>query len=130
MFRRHHAPLTLGQRIDELMVAVLIHDDVIRLERLAAQVAPDFVYMSPQAVVDGAEGLSEAFTRFRHDDPSTTVLRRTSEVDTHHAHFRYSWQRTERGHVAMEGWSFGWVDATGLISRIVSFDGLVPGHPS
>jgi hypothetical protein len=27
----------------------------------------------------------------------------------------------------MEGWSFGWMDTSGLVSRIVSFDGLVPG---
>jgi hypothetical protein len=47
-------------------------------------------------------------------------------VDVHHAHFRYSWERAEGDEIAMEGWSFGWMDVSGLVSRIVSFDGLVP----
>ena len=28
----------------------------------------------------------------------------------------------------MDGWSFGWTDPAGLLARIVSFDGLVPGE--
>jgi hypothetical protein len=130
MFRRHHDPETLADRIDGLMVAVFIEDDRERLEKLAENLAPDFVYISPQTVVEGPEGLSEAFMRFRHDGPHSTTLRRTSAVDVHHAHFRYSWERTEHGQIAMEGWSFGWMNAAGLISRIVAFNGLVPGHPS
>jgi hypothetical protein len=130
MFRRHHDPETLADRIDQLMMAVMNHQDRERLETLAHHLAPGFVYLSPQAVVEGAEGLSEAFSRFRHDETGTTSLRRTSDVDVHHAYFRYSWERRERGRVAMEGWSFGWMDPQGLVARIVSFDGLVPGHPS
>ncbi len=77
-------------------------------------------------MVEGAEGLSEAFSRFRQDEQLPATLRRTSAVDIHHAHFRYSWERAEGDEIAMEGWSFGWMDASGLVSRIVSFDGLVP----
>ena len=58
---------------------------------------------------------------------SAPSCRRTSAVDVHHGHFRYSWERKEQGEVAMEGWSFGWLDEDGRIARIVSFDGLVPG---
>jgi hypothetical protein len=130
MFRRHHDPETLADRIDALMVAVMSRPDRERLETLGRHLAPDFVYLSPQVVVEGPEGLSEAFSRFRHDEAGLTTLRRTSAVDVHHAHFRYTWERRERGRVAMDGWSFGWMDPRGLISRIVSFDGLVPGLPT
>jgi hypothetical protein len=130
MFRRHPQEDSLADRIDDLMVAVFIGNERERLDKLAEHLASDFVYISPQTVVEGAQGLSEAFNRFRHDERRPTTLRRTSAVDVHHAHFRYSWERTEGGQVALEGWSFGWMDATGLIARIVSFDGLVPGELS
>jgi hypothetical protein len=126
MFRRDHSEDPLADRIDDLMAAVFIDDDRERVEKLSEHLAPDFVYISPQAVVEGAEGLSEAFSGFRHDEQLPATLRRTSAVDVHHAHFRYSWERAEGDEIAMEGWSFGWMDVSGLVSRIVSFDGLVP----
>jgi hypothetical protein len=126
MFRRHHSEDPLADRIDDLMAAVLIDVDRERLKKLAGHLAPDFVYISPQTVVESAEGLSEAFSRFRQDEQRPATLRCTSAVDVHHAHFRYSWERAEGDEIAMEGWSFGWMDASGLVSRIVSFDGLVP----
>jgi hypothetical protein len=126
MFRRHHSEDPLADRVDDLMAAVFIDVDRERLEKLAGHLAPDFVYISPQTVVEGAEGLSEAFSRFRQDEQRPAALHRTSAVDVHHAHFRYSWERAEGDEIAMEGWSFGWMDASGLVSRIVSFDGLVP----
>ena len=130
MFGRRHNPEALADRIDQLMKAVFIREDRERLERLAEELAPDFVYISPQSVFDGVEGLSEAFSRFRRGERPPTSLRRTSVVDIHHGHFRYSWARTEGSDIAMEGWSFGWMNAAGLISRIVAFDGLLPGLPS
>jgi hypothetical protein len=130
MFRRHHSEDPLADRIDDLMAAVFIDDDRERLEEWAEHLAPDFVYISPQTVVEGAEGLSEAFSRFRQDEELPADLRRTSGMDVHHAHFRYSWERAEGDEIAVEGWSFGWMDASGLVSRIVSFDGLVPGRSS
>lgn len=46
------------------------------------------------------------------------------------AHFRYSWERVEGDGIAMAGWSFGWMDASGPDSRIVSFEGFAPGESS
>jgi hypothetical protein len=126
MFRRDHSEDPLADRIDDLMAALFIDNDRERVEKLSEHLAPDFVYISPQTVVEGAEGLSEAFSRFRQDEQLPATLRRTSAVDFHHAHFRYSWDRAEGDEIAMEGWSFGWMDASGLVSRIVSLDGLVP----
>jgi hypothetical protein len=126
MFRRDHSEDPLADRIDDLMAAVFIDNDRERVEKLSEHPAPDFVHISPQTVVEGAEGLSEALSRFRQDEQLPATLRRTSAVDVHHAHFRYSWERAEGDEIAMEGWSFGWTDASGLVSRIVSLDGLVP----
>lgn len=108
------------------MAAVFIDNDRERLDKLAEHLAPDFVSISPQTLVEGAEGLSEAFRRFRQDEQLPAALRGTSVVEVHHAHFRYSWERAERDEIAIEGWSFGWMDASGLVSRILSFDRLVP----
>jgi hypothetical protein len=124
----HHAE-DIAVRIDHLMAAVLVADDAERLERLARYVAPDFVYVSPDAVFEGPEGLGEAFSRIRRDDRWYPEVRRTSPVDLHHGYFRYTWERMERGIVAMEGWSFGCLDEVGSISRVVAFEGLVPGRP-
>jgi hypothetical protein len=108
------------------MAAVFIDNDRERLDKLAEHLAPDFVSISPQTLVEGAEGLSEAFRRFRQDEQLPAALRGTSVVEVHHAHFRYSWERAEGDEIAIEGWSFGWMDASGLVSRILSFDRLVP----
>jgi hypothetical protein len=128
VFRRDHTSETVAERVDHLMAAVFIADPDERMERLGRYLSADFVYVSPDAVFDGADGLSEAFSRFRHGDWPGTVLRRTSPVDLHHGYFRYTWERVERGVRAMEGWSFGSVDEAGAIDRVVVFEGLAPGQ--
>jgi hypothetical protein len=104
------------------MLDVFFPDEHERMLRLAEHLAPDFVFVSPTAVFEGPQGLSDAYSTYRHDGRLQVVVRRTSEIDTHHAHFRYAWERSERGQAATRGWSFGWVDATGRISRIVTFN--------
>jgi len=127
VFGRDHHAEAVAQRIDHLMDAVFVASDRERLARLTEHLAPDFVYISPEAVFDGAEGLSEAFARYRRESWRVIRLRRTSELEMHHGYFRYSWERVEDGAVAMEGWSFGSVDDAGAIDRVVAFEGLVPG---
>ena len=70
------------------MAAVFVADDTDRLERLTRHVSSDFVYVSPEAVFEGAAGLSEAFARFRREPRWQTTLRRTSPVEVHHGYFR------------------------------------------
>jgi hypothetical protein len=121
---------TLSDRIDQLMLDVFVPDERERIPRLEEHLAPDFVFVSPTAVLEGAQGLSDAYSTYRHDEWRRVVLRRTSEVDTHHAHFRFAWERLEQGKAVTWGWSFGWVDAAGRISRIVSFNDPVPARDS
>jgi len=128
VFGHDHRAEDIAERIDHLMTAVFVADDTDRLQRLTRHLPSDFVYVSPQAVFEGAAGLSETFARLRHEPHRHTSRRRTSPVDLHHGYFRYSWARSERGVTALEGWSFGSLDTEGSISRVVTFEGLVPGR--
>jgi hypothetical protein len=129
VFRRDHREERLTERIDHLMAAAVLTDAEARLESVGAHVAPDVVYVSPEAVFDGPDGLSEAFERLRRGDRQPAALRRASAVDVHHGYFRFTWDRVERGAVVMSGWIFGSLDESGAISRIVAFEGLEPGYP-
>jgi hypothetical protein len=126
VFRRNHRGEVLAVRIDHIMTSVVLPDDGARLDALAAHLAPDVVYVSPRAVVDGPAGVSEAFERLRRADRQPASLRRTSPVDAHHHYFRFTWERVERGTVVMSGWIFGSLDESEAIDRIVAFEGLEP----
>jgi hypothetical protein len=128
VFRHDHQEEAIAERIDHLMAAVFLPDEGERLEALTRHLAADFVYVSPEAVFEGPQGLSDAFARYRSENWWQTGLRRTSTVDIHHGYFRYAWERVERGAAVMEGWSFGSLDEVGAISRVVTFEGLVPGQ--
>jgi hypothetical protein len=126
VLRHHHHPDTVADRVDKIMVAVFLTGDRERAQRLAEHVTVDFVYVSPDAVYDGVGGLGDAFSHYRQDvHPS--ALQRTTDVDIHHAYFRYAWRRTREGQTTMEGWSFGMLNEEGKITRVVSFNGLSPG---
>jgi hypothetical protein len=129
VFRRDHRDEDLTTRVDHVMAVVVLPDAGARLEGLGTHVAPDVVYVSPEAVFDGLAGLSEAFDRLRRADRQPAALRRTSVVDRHHGYFRFTWDRVERGAVVMSGWIFGSLDESGAINRIVAFEGLEPGYP-
>ncbi len=105
MFGQDHEAEDVATRIDHLMNSVFDEDDEARLASLRRHVAPDFVYISPEAVFEGPVGLSEAFAMYRCAERRPVILRRTSALDLHHGYFRYRWQRLERGGAAMEGWS-------------------------
>ena len=124
-----HESEQIAERIDHLMAAVFVADAAERMEVLTRHVAPDLVYVSPEAVFEGPPGLSDAFSRYRTEAWWQTGLRRTSPIDLHHGYFRFTWERVERGATVMEGWSFGCLDEAGAICRVVTFEGLVPGQP-
>jgi hypothetical protein len=128
MFRRNHRAEVLAVRIDHLMTSIVLADAETRLDAVRTHVAPDVVYVSPRAVFDGPEGLSEAFERLRRSDRQPASLRRTSAVDSHHHYFRFTWERVERSAVVMSGWIFGTLDESGAIDRFVAFEGLEPGE--
>jgi hypothetical protein len=128
MIRNEHLSEGIAQHIDHAMWAVLVADPEARMDLLRLHVADDFVYVGPGAAFDGVEGLSEAFEGLRHDDRRPAALRRTSGVDQHHGYFRFTWERVERGAVAMSGWCFGSVDESGALRRVVAFEGLAPGR--
>lgn len=129
MFRHDHEDEQVAERIDHVMAAVFVADEGARTEALTRHVAPDLIYVSPEAVFEGPEGLSDAFSRYRNEAWWQTGLRHTSPIDLHHGYFRFTWERVERGATAMAGWSFGCPDDAGAICQVVTFEGLVPGQP-
>jgi hypothetical protein len=128
MFRRAHHVENVSQRVDRLMAAVFVADPDTRMARLAQDLAADFVYVGPDGVFEGADGLSDAFAGYRHEEWRHAALRRTSPVDLHHGNFRFTWARLEHGATVMEGWGFGSLDESGLIRRVVVFEGLEPSR--
>jgi hypothetical protein len=80
----HDAPTDLTARVDHLMIDVLVEDERQRLVGLRACRSPDFVYVRPDGVLDGADRLCKTFARYRHDRSLASSARRTSPVDRHH----------------------------------------------
>ena len=128
VFRREHPFENVSQRVDRLMAAVFVADQEVRTARLVDDLAPDFVYVGPDGVFEGADGLSDAFAGYRHEAWRHAALRRTSPVDLHHGYFRFTWARLEHGATVMEGWGFGLLGESGLIRRVVVFEGLEPSR--
>jgi hypothetical protein len=109
VFEHHHRDEKIEKRIDHLMAGVFVVDDDERMESLAAHVAPDFVSVSPDAVFEGPQGLSDAFTRYRNER-RWTCLRRTGLQRT-------SLRRTGR-----------WTSITGISATAGSGSSEAPSH--
>ena len=114
--------MELGETIDALMSCFTIAGADERLAKIRDLVASDFVFVNPGFVAEGPEELSDAFGRFLAFLEGGVTITRTSEVELHHDHFRYSWARDRRGQVEMEGCDFGWVGDAGELRRLVVFD--------
>ena len=56
MFGHGHENEEIAERIDHLMVAVFVTDDDERMDILTRHVAPDLVYVTPEAVFEGPPG--------------------------------------------------------------------------
>jgi hypothetical protein len=108
------------------MAAATIAGDDERLAKIRTLVTGDFIFVNPGFTAEGPEALSAAFGRFMGFLDSAVAVVRTSEVDFHHDHFRYTWARYQGDQLAMEGCDFGWVDAAGQLKRLAVFDHVSP----
>ena len=118
--------MQIAQTIDALMSTFSITRAEERLASIRSLVASDFVFVNPGFVADGPEELSAAFGEFMAFLDNGVRIARTSEVEIHHDHFRYSWARYRGGVIEMEGCDFGWVGNAGELKRLVVFDHLGP----
>ena len=116
----------MAETIDALMNSFSIPRADERLARIRELVANDFVFVNPGFVTEGPEELSKAFGEFLAFLESGVTIARTSEVELHHHHFRYSWARYREGQTEMEGSDFGWLGSAGELKRLVVFDHLGP----
>ena len=118
--------MQIADTIDALMSSFSIARAEERLASIRALVASDFVFVNPGFMAEGPEELSAAFGELMAFLDNGVTLARTSEVELHHDHFRYSWARYRGGQIEMEGCDFGWVGNSGELKRLVVFDHLGP----
>jgi hypothetical protein len=118
--------MRVAETIDALMSSFSIASADERLAKIRALVADDFVFVNPGFVTVGPGALSDAFGEFMAFLDNAVTIARTSEVELHHDHFRYSWVRYRGDQIEMEGCDFGWIDNAGELRRLVVFDHLVP----
>jgi hypothetical protein len=118
--------MQIAETIDALMSCFSITTEEERLADIRNLVASDFVFVNPGFVAEGPEELSAAFGEFMTFLDHGVTITRTSEVEIHHEHFRYSWARSRGSQVEMEGCDFGWVNNAGELKRLVVFDHLGP----
>lgn len=118
--------MQIAETIDALMSCFSMTTAEERLASIRALVASDFVFVNPGFVAEGPEELSAAFGEFMTFVENGATIARTSEVELHHEHFRYSWARSRGGQIEMEGCDFGWVGNAGELKRLVVFDHLGP----
>lgn len=114
---------TLAAKIDDLMSLATARDIPDRLAQLRELVTDDVQFINPGVCATGVEQLSEVFDWLSQSLPPGTKIRRTSVVDFHHDHFRYTWQRHRDGGVEAEGVDLGRATGDGRIAKIVTFDG-------
>jgi hypothetical protein len=116
----------ITETIDALMSCFSIPTAEERLGSIRALVASDFTFVNPGFVAEGPEELSAAFGHFMTFLGKGVTIARTSEVELHHQHFRYSWARSRRDRIEMEGCDFGWVGNAGELRGLVVFDYVTP----
>jgi hypothetical protein len=116
----------VSDTIDALMEAATIPGDDERLARIRQLVTEDFVFVNPGFIAEGPDALARTLGRFMGFLGNAIRVVRTSEVDQHHGHFRYTWARHRGDQIEMEGCDFGWADEAGRLKRLVVFDHILP----
>lgn len=115
--------------VDSLMAMATDSDRQSRDQRLVSLLSDDFQLVNPAGVAVGPTGAAAAFDMMSEALPTGTRIVRTSEVESHHGYFRYSWARRRGNDVVIQGVDFGWTDDAGRVQRIVTFDGLLVHDP-
>ena len=116
----------LARKIDELMSLATQPNVPDRLARLRELVSEEIQFINPGVMAVGVQELTQVFDWLSQSLPRGTEIRRTSSIDCHHDHFRYSWVRRQDGHVEADGEDLGQAGSDGRIVKIVTFDGPIP----
>ena len=118
----------LARKIDNLMSLATEPGVPHRLARLRMLVSEEVQFINPGAMAVGVQELTQVFDWLSRSLPSDTEIRRTSTIDCHHDHFRYTWVRCQNGQVEAEGVDLGQAGSDGRIVKIVTFDWLTPNE--
>jgi hypothetical protein len=117
---------TVSSLIDNYLAAYCEPDRVRRSSLVRRVFADDARLIDPPLTAQGhtqieaqAETLLTQFVGHR--------FRRSSGIDVHNGHARYSWQLVDAdGKVRLEGQDMAQIDDHGLLSKVVGFFGPLP----
>lgn len=114
--------------VDRYLAALNEPDPAQRRERIAQAWAPDGGITDPPLVGQGHDGLAEVGDAL-HAAYAGHAFRRTSEVDSHHDRFRFSWSLIgPDGAVATTGMDVGVLTPDGRVGQVVGFFGELAGR--
>lgn len=116
----------LETTVDTYLAAWSEPDDARRAAMIGAAWAVDGRLVDPPLVGEDHDGISEMAKTMQAHYPGHT-FRRTSGIDAHHEHLRFSWALVgPDGAVALTGIDVGDVTGEGRLQRITGFFGDLP----
>ena len=120
------ATTDLATTVDTYLAAWSEPDDVRRIAMIKDVWAVDGRLIDPPLVGEDHDGISEMAKTMQEHFPGHT-FRRTSGIDTHHEHLRFSWELVgPDGAVALAGVDVGDLADDGRLQRITGFFGDLP----
>lgn len=99
--------------------------NTVRLQ-LEAIADKGIVCFSPAVETHGFDQWMSALQVYRKMVPQHAVLRRTSEIDSHHNFHRYAWEITMGDKQLVVGLTVAEVNAAGKLVRVMGFNGKLP----
>ena len=118
----------LAHTIDIHLDGLNATDPGVRSQRLEQVWAIDGRLIDPPLAGRGRTDISEMAATLQAQFPGHS-FRRTSAIDAHHEHFRYSWEFVAPdGFIALSGLDVGELADDGSIARITGFFGDLPSE--
>ena len=116
----------LETTVDTYLAAWSEPDATRRATMIESAWAADGQLIDPPLAGKGHDGISEMAATMQAHYPGHT-FRRTSGIDTHHEHLRFSWELVGAdGTVAVAGVDVGDITTDGRLQRITGFFGDLP----
>jgi hypothetical protein len=112
--------------VDRYLAAYGEPDPQRRAELIATVWADNGRLIDPPLAGEGHDGIAGMAQALQQQFPGHG-FRRTSAVDIHHDHFRFTWELVSpNGDVVLAGLDVGELDADGRVRRITGFFGDLP----
>ena len=113
------------ESFDHMMAAWNERDPERVRGHLEKALSPEVHFVDPSADTRGLDEFEANVHAVQERIPGAEY-RRSSPVDGHHNLYRYHWEIWRDGKLVMPGFDVTEVDATGRVTRVVGFFGLMP----